>query len=263
MKQPDFTPGQAEEAKKRKARALTLQQERAEQAEKRRNTCSFTAVRLCAGQKCYFQPGISDNLGREAVNMKRVRLTRRWIEADWFVLERIGDMATQNLAWAACLLGGFLVDATYMQDAVAGNPSGEPRGVCVAFKAALGTKRRVWCSARFQQLDVYQTMAACVGQAGSQWKFVDLEDFCRERGKRNASLKAIAFVTDDEQDCVWQTTRTHTHTQRHRQTQTDTDTDTDRNTDTDRDTDRDEDGDGDRDRDRDTHTHRHRYTHTH
>ncbi|CAE7345070.1 unnamed protein product [Symbiodinium natans] len=200
LKQPDFTPGQAEEAKKRKARALTLQQERAEQAEKRRNTCSFTAVRLCAGQKCYFQPGISDNLGREAVNMKRVRLTRRWIEADWFVLERIGDMATQNLAWAACLLGGFLVDATYMQDAVAGNPSGEPRGVCVAFKAALGTKRRVWCSARFQQLDVYQTMAACVGQAGSQWKFVDLEDFCRERGKRNASLKAIAFVTDDEQE---------------------------------------------------------------
>ena len=194
----DYTPAAEQASKKRKAHALALKAERQRESQKRRDVCSFTPVSLSRGDKVFFASDVPRPLVNRVIAARAVNETANLVQAAWFVVGKVDNVAETRVAWAACLLGGLLTDSIYLSE-VAAAQDPRPRGVCMAFNAALKTRRRFWCSARFKELAVHATLQSCVATARGKWKEVTLDDFAKLATKKDG-LNAIAFTTAAEQE---------------------------------------------------------------
>ena len=196
----DCSPVASQAAEKRKAHAMELKAEREREAKKRRDFMSFRPIALSAGDKVFFATTVPISVRNQVLARRRVHLERCMTNASWFVVDRIGDLAQCKVGWAASLLGGFLVDSEYLLGVAAANRPRQ-RGVCVAFNRALTTRRRVWCSAGFKELELYTTLASCMATCGSKWAEVTAADFAKLVQKPKG-MNAIALSTDAEQDTL-------------------------------------------------------------
>ena len=198
-------------AKQHRNHLLGLKNDRAKDETKRREALTHSMIPINPDKHhVYFATDIPLHHAQAAINGAggcAPRVTKSLVDADCFVIKDFSftnDLSIQlhPLAWAACLRGGVLADMKYI-DAVVNRKGNACGGTCCfAFKTALVTSKKCWCSTKFQGMQLHRVLQSCANQRSSNWRQVSMEEFVLATAKKDCGLSAIAFVADDEKDRV-------------------------------------------------------------
>jgi hypothetical protein len=119
------------------------------------------------------------------------------LDADIFVVNNVTDAGSRN-EWSAILSGGLLCTLTYIT-------SGGHSGTSLAFKAAVTSTRKIWCSDEFIRLhpEAHQILVTKSRMPGSKFSWIADKSTLLDLGTRRTNAgrggEIVAFVSSAEQ----------------------------------------------------------------
>ena len=126
----------------------------------------------------------------QALRRHSMKRTYNRLFADTFVVPNVTQLG-QRIQWCTMLVGSCVCDLKCLI-------SGGKTGSSVAFKAAVSSRRSVWCSDSFKEAhhEIHAILCHAVGLPHSNWRWVG-RDALKHRRARTGEI--VAFVSSVEQ----------------------------------------------------------------
>jgi hypothetical protein len=153
-----------------------------------------------SGKAVFLSPDVTVPNISHFQRLLRVRSLRRVfnrLDADIFVVNNVTDAGSRN-EWSAILSGGLLCTLTYIT-------SGGHSGTSLAFKAAVTSTRKIWCSDEFIRLhpEAHQILVTKSRMPGSKFSWIADKSTLLDLGTRRTNAgrggEIVAFVSSAEQ----------------------------------------------------------------